>query len=151
MLQSKQPTLVKRNALAAGTRIWVYFNTSKQNDPVRWIPATVVEAGKHLVKCRRSKKGPPISVAYTHIRVAPDGELAKEMIEGTSEGVMASDMDVEAPGDLPIEVWRDIFGESEEAERDAEALRVSSMLSSTAAGNPTKDIGTDTERGPSLE
>lgn len=151
VLQSKQPNLLQREALSSGTKIWVYFNTSKQNDPERWLQATVVEAGEHQVKCRRSRRGPPMCVAYNHIRLVPTGELAQELMEGTLEGVMAKDDEVEVSGDLPNDVWRDIFGEERDPELDVRARKVSSMLSRPVIGDPTQEIGKDIVSGPALE
>lgn len=35
VLRSRVPTTHARNALPPGTQVWVFYNTSKQNDPTR--------------------------------------------------------------------------------------------------------------------
>lgn len=40
------------------------------------------------MKCRRSEKGPSMTVAYERIRVAPSGALAKELLSLTLENEM---------------------------------------------------------------
>ena len=89
VLKSHNNSTHSHQTLKKGSRIWVYYNTSKQNEPVRWIKATVLDSTPFLVRCRRSKKGPPMSVAHEHIRVAPDGELAQELQEGILEDVLS--------------------------------------------------------------
>lgn len=59
--------------------VWVFFKTSKQNERVRWIEEMVLESLPHGVKCRRDKKGPPMTVAYEHFRVARKGDLESEL------------------------------------------------------------------------
>lgn len=53
-LRSNRSKVVQQNALKPGTKVWIFYNSSKQNERVRWIPARVVSAEKHIVMCRRS-------------------------------------------------------------------------------------------------
>lgn len=63
ILRSRAHENVRANHLHPGTPVWVFYKSSKQNESATWISALVVEAGQHIVKCRRSKKGPPMMVA----------------------------------------------------------------------------------------
>lgn len=53
----------------------------------RWIVAKVVEAGRHIAKCKRFEKGNPMKVAYEDIRLRPKGEPADELIRTESDDV----------------------------------------------------------------
>lgn len=61
ILKGRTARVEQRSALTPGREVWVYLRTTKP-EPVEWIEATVEEAKEHLVKCRRSKKGPPMLV-----------------------------------------------------------------------------------------
>jgi len=94
MLKARNPETAPVRELKPGTKVWVYFNTSKQNEPTRWVSATVVEAQKNLVLCRRSNRGPPMSVAYEHIRIAPSDPLTAELMSCTLEEELEQEFDV---------------------------------------------------------
>lgn len=79
LLRSHQHLPLTRQCLPAGTDVWIYYNTSKQNERTRWVKGKVVETHQHYVTCRRSMKGQPMKVAYEDIRLAPKGELAAEL------------------------------------------------------------------------
>lgn len=89
ILRSRLHETTRPSQLPAGTPVWVYFKTSKQNEPVRWIKATVADAGPHVVQCRRSIKGPPLTVSYEDIRIAPRGALTDELLSQSLEEAMA--------------------------------------------------------------
>lgn len=80
LLQSRANLNVGGVVLPPGTWIRVYYKTSKQNYPVRWTEALRTKALESMVKCRRSEQGPPITVAYEHVRLAPTRELAHEFL-----------------------------------------------------------------------
>lgn len=52
-----------------------------------------MDATAHALKCRRNKKGPPMSVAYEHVRVAPTGELSAELLRRSLEDELYSGVD----------------------------------------------------------
>lgn len=79
VLKGKAPRVEQRNALTPGREVWVYLRTTKP-EPVEWIEATVDEAKEHLVKCRRTNKGPPMLVSYEDIRIRPKGELTRALM-----------------------------------------------------------------------
>lgn len=62
-----------------GTPLWVYFKTSKSNDPVRWIKATFISTVQHIIQCRRSSRGPLLTVSYEYILLAPRGAFTYEL------------------------------------------------------------------------
>lgn len=165
LLKAQNPPLTGRDTLPRGTLVWVYYNTSKQNEPVGWVRAVVESAGEHVVRCRRSKRGPPMMVAYEHIRLAPTGELARDMTEGTLESCMESvsvtDASVEwdeLRSEDPEDIMREIFGEDSdacnnlmmtEAERGA-SEKDSRTMYEAKHGEPEKDIGVTSASGPKL-
>lgn len=89
ILRSRGPSNIKESHLGQGTPVWVFYKSSKQNEPIRWLSATVVKAGPHVVKCRRARKGPPLMVAYEDLRLAPKGNLAKNLLENSLEDMLA--------------------------------------------------------------
>lgn len=80
-MKARPGQTVSPAALHKGMRIWAFYDTSKQNDRKRCIEAKVISADQHFVKCRRSKKCPPMTVAYEHVRIAPKSEFVKELME----------------------------------------------------------------------
>lgn len=84
-MHSKDNNVEPESSFKKDDRVWVFFKTSKQNEKVRWIEERVLEALAHEVKCRRTKKGPPMTVAYEHLRVAPKGELANDLFDKSLE------------------------------------------------------------------
>lgn len=95
ILKARVPHTIPTRVLKPGTKVWVYFNTSKQNEATRWLAATVVEAQKDFVLCRRSKHGRPMSIAYEDLRLAPTGPLTKELLACTLEEELSSTNDEE--------------------------------------------------------
>lgn len=77
--RAKDNGVEPKSTFNRGDRVWVFYKSSQQNIPVGWIEARVVEAHEHYVKCRRSAKGPPMSIAYEHVRLAPKSELTNEL------------------------------------------------------------------------
>ena len=65
--------------------MWVFFKNSKKNERVRWIEDRVINSEQHGVKCRRENKGPAMTVAYEHMRMAPKRNLAEELFSRTLE------------------------------------------------------------------
>lgn len=63
----------------------VLYKAYKKNGPVRWKKESVIDAGAHVVKCRRYHKGAPLSVEYENIRLAPQGELTEELLAQSRE------------------------------------------------------------------
>lgn len=70
-------------------RVWVFVKASKHNELVDWLQAPVVEYGYHMVKCRRSARGLPITVAYEQIRIASEGDVANEFMRGILEDILS--------------------------------------------------------------
>ena len=77
---SHQPELFN-----SGDNVWVFYNSSKQNEAAEWIKATVITACPHYLEVRRSNRGPPMRIAYEDVRFAPRGELATELMSCTLE------------------------------------------------------------------
>lgn len=157
LMRSHDNHLVPFSALKSGSQIWVYYNTSKQNDPVRWVRATVVSTTPFYVRCRRSDRGPPMQVAYEHIRMVPEGELANELQQGILEDLLADDipssahqegvqhtgnnLEQEYPND-PAQIMMDVFGpEDDDEETTATDTLRKSFFTKAVLGEPEKDIG----------
>lgn len=103
-----------KNLLRNRMRVWVFFDTSKQNDPVRWVEARVVSVDENMVKCKRSRKGPTMLVAYEHVSIAPRGDLERELAEGTLENVMEAEPVTGYDTGTQAEMMDDILGKEYE-------------------------------------
>lgn len=132
-LRSKSSRVVQCAADPPGTHVWVFYKSWKQNEPVKWVPAAVVETKK----CRRSKRGTPMSVAYEDIRIAPEGDLAQELVASTLEEFMSR-----TDGDFK--------GEPSEAIDPVGERVLGSFFSSSVVGFSNKDIGIGLAHGPDL-
>ncbi len=137
VLKSHDNGMPSHLTLKKGMKIWVYYNTSKQNDPVRWIGATVIESTPFFVRCRRAEKGPPMTVAHEHVRLAPQCELAQELQEGILEDVLS---------DAPIfaenrsqNLLTTVSNSSLLSKRKCNTSY--SFFSKNVCGHPWKDIG----------
>lgn len=86
--------------MPAGTKIWVYYNTSKQNERPRWFLATVKKAENHITHCCRSEKRPPLTVAYKHICLAPKLELTEELMSHSLEAELHIEEPIHAHNSL---------------------------------------------------
>lgn len=144
LLKSHDNHLIHPSSLPPGTKIWVYYNTSAQNDPTRWVRATVAEALPHFVKCRRSKKGPPMTVAYEDIRLVPDDQLAEELQTHVLEDILETDI---------LECNNINHGRNKEKPHGEEEVDntpdvKTSFFSKVSNGNPMMDIGMEAPHGP---
>lgn len=80
ILRSKAADTIDPLLLPTGTKVLIYHKSSKNNEPNEWVPARVVEAGEHIITCRRSDKGPPMNISHNDIRLMPEGELTDSLM-----------------------------------------------------------------------
>ena len=161
VLRSKIPSVRPHTSFKAGMRVWIFFKTSKQNERPRWVEARVVEAQEHILKCRRSKKGSPMRIAYEHVRIAPEGELTRELMGKSLEDELSNMVDDEEDADEQEETHQALVpekgkesGNSLDEERgDNMSVPVrlhGTLFTNRVLGNPLEDIG-DTPRGKDTE
>lgn len=81
LMRAKDPQTLDQTQLPTGTDVFVYHHSSKHCEPNEWIPATVINAEKHIVICRRRNKGPPMKVSYNDVRLMPRGPLTQELMQ----------------------------------------------------------------------
>lgn len=165
ILAARSPRTLPKELLTPGRPVWVFYKTSQQNIPIRWIAATVQEAREHYVLCRRSDKGPPMKIAYEHIRLQPRDDLTRELCEYSLEDELSSirfddDFDdteeVVDPDNSDERILKDIFGsdgesEEEDMEGDHRKEAAAMMGRMSAVGNSELDIGDIVPRGPNAE
>lgn len=84
-MRSNNNNVQPGSSFEKGKKVWIFYKSSKQNESVGWIEAIVVEPMLHSLKCRRTRRGPPMNVAYEHVRIAPEGELANSLTHQTLE------------------------------------------------------------------
>lgn len=138
--------------------IWVFYDTSKQNEGKRCIEARFISADDHLVRCRQSEKGPPINVAYEYIRIAPKTEFVKELMESSFEDISGDPSGNVRSNDTELAriaatdaVLNDIPGEADESDVDEVLNPIGLNHPPTAFsffstcppgnGNPKQDVG----------
>lgn len=81
IMRSKSPNTIDPGQLPEGTKVLLYYHSSKKNEPNEWITSTVIKAGEHILECRRKAKGPPMTIGYNEVRMMPKGELTKELMK----------------------------------------------------------------------
>lgn len=84
-MKYRNNNVIPSNKFNEGDRVWIFYKTSKQNERTRWVEARVISAEQHGLKCRRAAKGPPMMVAYEHVRMAPKGKLAEDLLNKSLE------------------------------------------------------------------
>lgn len=154
-INTRAPRTIPKSILTAGTSIWVYYDTSAQNEKPKWIPAVVSGAEEHRVECLRKDVNTRRSmhVAYEDIRLAPEGELTKAMMADTLEDTLIDDGNVPLE-DIPqvsslmtsakIGSSSDTGGGVSKVIHDLSASDDQEMREKTVpfcTGNPVKDIG----------
>lgn len=91
VLHSKNPAILHSTILQTGDAVRVYYETSSKSKKKEWVKESVVSAEKHRVLARRSKKGPPLRVAYEDIRMAPKSQFTQALMSHTVEEALAAD------------------------------------------------------------
>lgn len=74
MLKSRPPCSRFSSGIAAGDRVFAYYNTSKQNEAKEWVSGRVSSVHDNFIEVRRddrAQKGRPMRVAYEDIRLRP--------------------------------------------------------------------------------
>lgn len=122
MMNARMPIELSSHLLTPGLSILVFYKSSKQNEKIGWIPATVVETTEHSVVCSRSEKGPPMNVAYGDVRLLPDNDLARRLANVDAED--------------------DSEDDNGNCKNDDSHGAVGAMMT-TAIENPIKDVGMD--------
>lgn len=84
LLKSRTPRTVTPQMLPAGTDVFYFYKSSKQNEPVEWKPGKIHSTHPHFVTVwtennRRS------NIAYEDIRIKPQNILAGELSSGYVE------------------------------------------------------------------
>lgn len=85
IMKAKTPDSINPERLPKGSQVFVYYKSSKQNEPNEWIPATVSNVGDNIVECRRKERGRPMTVGYNEIRLRPMGDSTNELMRHEME------------------------------------------------------------------
>lgn len=80
MMKLKSPKQIDTTLLQPGTKVLVYYKSSKQNEQNEWIEATIQEVDEHVITCRKKMKGPPMKVSHGDVRLLPTGQLTRELM-----------------------------------------------------------------------
>lgn len=79
-MKAKVPNTIDPSRLPTGSRILVFYKSSKQNEANKRIQCEVVDANEHIVTCRRHVRRQPMTVGYKEIRILPTGTLTIELM-----------------------------------------------------------------------
>lgn len=129
-ITSRIPSVILADMLQLEDKIWVFHKSSpKHGEPMRWLLATVSNPTNHYVECERKTQGLAMRVAYEHIRLAPNNQLAEDMVEISLEdeisdkkwnGLSTEDnLEKSTQGNIASK----IFGDNDENVSDVEELR----------------------------
>lgn len=91
LMSSRAPHVVRPDMFNPGDPVWVFYRTTKQNEKVGWIQATVVRTEDHYLIARRSRRGPPMRIAYEDVRFAPRSSLTAELLSCSLEEELYGD------------------------------------------------------------
>lgn len=89
LLLSRAPSTTRKDLFSPNDPVWVFYKSSKQNEKVGWILATVVEAEDNCLQAKRSAHGRPMRVAYEDVRFAPRGLLTQELLSCSLEELLS--------------------------------------------------------------
>lgn len=111
---------------------------------MQWVSANLVVAFGHIVKCRRFQRSTPMKVSYERVRLAPNGQLAQQLVESTLEVAMIeeecdeNDRRSVRDGETASEIMRDIFGDEADVgyESSRQGVLEPNIISSNAVGRP---------------
>lgn len=149
--KSRVPNYIHRSSIKQGDTIYLFYKPTNKSLDVKWVTSTVINAKEHFDECRRSHIGPPMRVAYEHVRLVPSNEISNKISESLIEEYIA---DIDTNNVRTLEgmssqknhnVYQDIFGTESESDEDKELEPIGterSMLCSKVEGRPEKDIGT---------
>lgn len=84
LIQSRNPQTLAPSCLPAGTEIYYYFKTSKQNVPIEWRTGIVVSQHPHFVTIT-TDRGRKTNISYEDIRIKPKNALTQELSQGYME------------------------------------------------------------------
>ena len=133
VLRSRTPNTPTPGMFNPGDTVWIWYSTSKQNEDDRWIRASVVKTHRHFLEARRLKngqacRGPTMKPAYEDVRVAPQDNLAQDLMESTLDGPVDTDIPVER-------------GEQDTDTHEAPQNTVSSLVAGAHKRSAVDDIG----------
>ena len=93
LLHSRIHDVNRSDHFKPGQPVWVFYKTSKQNEPVEWLKTNVVSAHPEFLEVRRAARGQPMRVAYEDVRFAPLGELATGLLSCSLEEELSTAME----------------------------------------------------------
>lgn len=78
---TSNPKAIPISMLKKGDDIYVLYISTNKSIDVKWITAKIIDFEEHFVVFLLSVKGPPMRVAYAHIRLIPTTSLARKTTE----------------------------------------------------------------------
>lgn len=151
-ITSHIPTVIPADMLRPGDKIWDFYKSSKPTEHLRWLIATVIKFSNHYVECRTKTEGPAIPVAHEYVELAPNNQLARDVMNISLEGKIS---DNKWNGPFLVEglqkasqegdVLNQIFGDNDEIVSDIEKRKPigasSTLLNKIFEGVPENDVG----------
>lgn len=153
-LKARTPKTIPGSMLKPGDEVYVFYKSTNKSVDIQWVTATVEKVRDHFVECRRSRKGPPMRVAFEHIRLIPSSSLAREITETYLEDEISEQdtNDIKTIEEMSTtdtdNIYTDIFGDESDTDEEEELKPIgtaASLFTTTTVGNPEKDIGKMTD------
>lgn len=151
VLKSREPRLIRKSMIMSADNTWVHFKSSNKKEHIRWLNSMIIQATDQYAEFRRSRRGPPMLVAYKHITIAQNEILAQKLLSKSLENKLSAmnsdnirtihEMESDCNSD---DIMKYIFGTPKELEdiQEIHTMSVhSSLFSKTATGDPRMYIG----------
>lgn len=81
IMRANAPRIVDHGKHRKDDEMLVYYTSSNLNEPNQWLEPTVELAEQTMLLCKRSSKGPHMSLTYEDVRLIPEGQLKPELIQ----------------------------------------------------------------------
>lgn len=95
MVKARQPNITNSSSLTHDTKMFYFYKSSKQNEPVGWRKGTVVRALDFFVEIL-TEKNRKTNVAYEDIHVRPQNNLTLKPMEGCVKDFICNETSMQA-------------------------------------------------------
>ena len=90
LLNGRAPSTVPPSCLPIGTSVLYYYKSTKNNEKNEWRPGKITETHTYFVNVRTST-GHISRVAYEDLRLRPNSDLTRALMEDTVDAIIATD------------------------------------------------------------
>lgn len=80
LMNTRAPNALGQDMFKPGDAVWVFYKSTKQDEKVECLLATVVIAEEHFLVAKNAERGRLMRVAYEDVHIAPRSDLTKELL-----------------------------------------------------------------------